>query len=163
MRSLTLKKTPETAWKIPFSAGELGGIFSAMLEIAGLPQCYVELTLLDDSSMSELHTRSLDCRGPTNILSFPAPPSAIQTPEAETVEGGKNNNAFDEPRLLGWLALSVDTLLRECYLYGQEVDEHCLRLLAHGFAHLLGYDHGMPMEALCASLEDAARKKLHSL
>lgn len=154
---LVLKKTPETTWKLPFSTGELSAIFAAMLATAGYSGSYVELTLLDDSAMSELHAQSLGYRGPTNILSFPASSHSLPTPEAKEFGELKNNNAPNAPQLLGWLALSTDTLLRECYLYDQEAAEHCLRLLAHGLAHLLGYDHGPPMEALCASFEDAAQ------
>jgi probable rRNA maturation factor len=56
------------------------------------------------------------------------------------------------------MALSPDTLLRECLLYGQEVEEHCLRLLSHGMAHLLGHDHGPEMDALAARMFAAARQ-----
>ena len=45
------------------------------------------------------------------------------------------------PRMLGDLAISVDTLLRQAKEYGVTPKEELLRLLIHGTLHLLGYDH----------------------
>ncbi len=92
----------------------------------------VELFLLDDAAIADANARHLDCTGPTNILSFP---------------GGA-----DAP---GVLLLSLDTLCRECLLYGQDPAEHAVRLLAHGMGHLCGLDHGPAMDALCERYMDA--------
>ena len=129
---------PGLRWKSPFTRTGWQGLLEAMLEKAGCPGVVVELTLLDDAAMTKLHGTSLGCQGPTNVLSFPS---------GEQAEAG----AF-----LGWLALSLDTARREAFLYGQEMDAHCLRLAAHGVAHLLGHDHGPAMDALAAEMEDAA-------
>ena len=51
---------------------------------------------------------------------------------------------------------SLDTLRRECLLYGQEPAEHALRLLAHGMAHLCGLDHGEQMDMASQIFMDAA-------
>ena len=109
----------------------------AMLDAAGAPEAVVELALLDDAAIRALHESALGCDGPTNILSFPAPE--------------------EEPGAAGSLALSVDTLRREAFLYGQGLEEHAVRLLAHGLAHLLGHDHGPAMDALTDELEKAGR------
>jgi probable rRNA maturation factor len=52
------------------------------------------------------------------------------------------------------LALSVDAVRREAWLYGRDPAEYCRRLLAHGLAHVLGYDHGPAMDALAARMLD---------
>jgi len=39
-------------------------------------------------------------------------------------------------------------VMREAFLYGQDPVAHLTRLLAHGFLHLSGLDHGPLMEAL---------------
>jgi ssRNA-specific RNase YbeY (16S rRNA maturation enzyme) len=49
----------------------------------------------------------------------------------------------------------VDTLEREAFLYGQEATAYCIRLLAHGLAHLAGRDHGPAMRELEERLERA--------
>jgi len=46
------------------------------------------------------------------------------------------------------MAISADTVAREAFLYGQAPTRHLVRLLAHGFLHLAGLDHGPVMEAL---------------
>lgn len=79
----------------------------------------------------------LGCHGPTNVLSFPGAPG-----------------------MAGALLLSLDTLERECLLYGQEPCEHLLRLLAHGMGHLAGLDHGPEMDALCVACQEAAEAGL---
>ena len=91
----------------------------------------VELALMHDTEIAALNASYLCCAGPTNILSFPASP---------------------EDAGLGVLALGLETWRREARLYGQEAEEHARRLLAHGLAHLLGYDHGWAMDDCCAFL-----------
>ena len=54
----------------------------------------------------------------------------------------------EEPGWLGDLVLSVDTLARETFLYNQDLHQYTIRLLAHGFLHLLGHDHGLEMDSL---------------
>lgn len=123
----------------PFSRREWAAWLDAMLRIAagpGRPPA-VELALVRDGEIAALNMSHLGCTGPTNILSFP-----------DSAGGGH----------LGSLALSVDALRRECRLYGQDMAEYARHLLAHGLAHLCGYDHGPLMDAVCAGLEDAAAK-----
>ncbi len=168
------------SWKLPFSPGELNALIDAMLEEAGKAGSLVDLAILDDTQMAELHAQSLGYAGPTNILSFPAggplhePPSFARTEKKtreqqadDTTEethrsatGGLRAKAQCPAVFLGWMALSADTLQRECFLYGQELDGHCIRLLAHGLAHLLGHDHSPAMDALCERLEAAAARNV---
>ena len=139
--TLTLDRAPRPAWVMPLPPCELEAVFAAMLEAAEVRGAHADMALLDDAAMERLHAASLGCAGPTNILAFPA-----QNPEAARSPG----------RPLGYLALSLDTLERECFLYGQEPLDHCIRLLAHGLAHLLGHDHGPAMNALADRMESAA-------
>ena len=56
---------------------------------------------------------------------------------------------------LGTLFLSADTMEREAVLYGQDVEQHAVRLLAHGMGHIMGFDHSPEMDEFCAYLEGA--------
>ena len=127
------------AWLLPLNRRELALVLRIMLRaLAGIgtrAPGSLELHLLDDAAMSAANLRFMDCTGPTNVLSFP---------------GGEE--------LPGILLLSLDTLARECLLYGQDPTEHLLRLLAHGMGHLAGLDHGPAMDRLCAACFDAARR-----
>lgn len=118
------------AWILPLDRRQQRAALAAMLaaaEQANVPVVppAVELHLIDDAAMSAANGRCMGCQGPTNVLSFP---------------GG-----CDSP---GTLLFSLDTLRRECLLYGQEPGEHALRLLAHGMAHLCGLDHSAQMDAV---------------
>lgn len=127
-----------TAWILPLDRRQQRAALEAMLAAADhanvpvVPPA-VELHLLDDAAMSAANRRCMGCQGPTNVLSFP---------------GG-----CDSP---GTLLFSLDTLRRECLLYGQEPGEHALRLLAHGMAHLCGLDHGEQMDAVSGYFMEAA-------
>ncbi len=146
----------------PFSRGELRTLVRAMLMAAGVEEGVLEIALLDDAEMAALNASALGLTGPTNVLSFPE--GGAGAPGSSADDGP---SAFGRPFCrerqklyvgpsLGRLAVAPETLLRECLLYGQEPEEHAVRLLAHGLAHLLGHDHGPAMDALCRKLETAA-------
>ena len=170
--AVSIRKHPAVSWKLPFSAAELSLLLQAMLDEAGHGEAALELALLDDEAMERLNRESTGCAGPTNILSFSAPagsglsnlsrPAEFSRPLPSDTAAGNTCAPKDEDDrpCLGWLALSADTLLRECFLYGQEEEEHCIRLLAHGLAHLTGLDHGPDMDRLAYRLEAAATAAL---
>ena len=93
----------------------------------------------DDACIARANQRYMGCTGPTNVLSFPGDES-----------------------LPGVMLLSLDTLNRECLLYGQDPAEHLLRLLAHSVGHLAGYDHGEEMDALCVWCRSRAEAEVWS-
>lgn len=130
------------ASRVPLGCREIGHILEQLLRqaqsLAGQGQCeaapgHVDLLITDDVAIASLNRQAMGVVGPTNILSFPGCPLA---------SGAE-------------LALSVDTLLRECMLYGQTPERYLLRLLAHGTGHICGFDHGGAMDAFCAQLEAA--------
>lgn len=122
------------AGRLPLCRQELIRCLCAMRQAVpgALPEG-VELFCLRDGEMAWENARQMGCAGPTNILSFP---------------GGDG--------MAGTLLISLDTLYRECVLYGQTARRHMIRLLAHGMGHLQGYDHGPDMDALCTRMEGAA-------
>jgi len=122
----------------PLGRVELGRLLEAILEALGLEGASCDLRLTDDAGIARTNHEFRELRGPTNVLSFPS---------------------GEEPGLgafLGDLVLSVDTLAREAFLYGQDPGEHTVRLLAHGILHLAGLDHGEEMEALTEAAVAAA-------
>lgn len=113
---------------LPLGRYELAALAEAVLAALGLGGCTFDLRVVGDGEMAALNGEFLGLPGPTNVLSFPA---------AEA----------DRPDYLGEMAVSADTVVREAFLYGQEPTAHLVRLLAHGFLHLAGWDHGPAMEA----------------
>ncbi len=116
---------PDLPWRRPEVAALCRDILAA-LDLSGGDY---DLRLVGDAEMARLNAAHLRLPGPTNVLSFPA-------------------GDPDRPDYLGEMAVSLDTVAREAFLYGQEPREHLTRLLAHGFLHLAGLDHGPVMEAL---------------
>jgi probable rRNA maturation factor len=91
----------------------------------------VSLCLADDARLRALNLRWRGVDKPTNVLSFPSPPSS---------------NA-EESVTLGDIALAYETLAREANELGVPLADHYRHLVAHGFLHLIGYDHGTDKEA----------------
>lgn len=121
-------------WLLPMDGRELTATLAAMHaagaeQTPGLTMPPVELLITRDSHMAQWNQRFMGCDGPTNILSFPG--------DAESP---------------GSLILSVDTLRREAYLYGDTELQHLLRLLAHGLGHVAGFDHGPDMDDFCDNI-----------
>ncbi len=91
----------------------------------------VSLCLADDAALRELNLRWRGIDKPTNVLSFPAaPPGRLR-----------------EPTMLGDIALAYETLAREAEDLGVPLTDHYRHLLAHGFLHLIGYDHETDVDA----------------
>ena len=87
----------------------------------------ISLVLADDAFQRQLNR---DWRGedkPTNVLSFPAGPSAAGH--------------------LGDIILAHETVRQEAERDGKPFAHHVAHLVVHGVLHLLGYDHGTEEEA----------------
>ncbi|HKN30017.1 MAG TPA: rRNA maturation RNase YbeY [Roseiarcus sp.] len=91
----------------------------------------VSLCLTDDEEVQTLNARWRGIDQPTNVLSFPAAPA---------------ERASDAP-MLGDIALAYETLAREAEESGAALADHYRHLVAHGFLHLIGYDHQTDEEA----------------
>jgi probable rRNA maturation factor len=127
---------------IAAAAAESGGSLREGVEVS--------LCLTDDDALRALNARWRGIDKPTNVLSFPAPVDAV----ADRVSRGHR------PRLqppiaqgsapvvsLGDIALAYETLTREAENLGVPVVDHYRHLIAHGFLHLIGYDHETDAEA----------------
>jgi probable rRNA maturation factor len=85
----------------------------------------VSLLFTNDAAVQVLNR---DWRGkdkPTNVLSFPAGDSPVET----------------EVEFLGDIALALETVAAEAADEGKTFEHHTTHLLVHGFLHLCGYDH----------------------
>jgi len=132
----------------PLARGEIQDLCRALLDVLGLDDCSFDLHLVDDADMARRNAEFMGCVGPTNVLSFPAGEAG-----PGDVAGQGLTEAGQGP-WLGEVVLSVDTLERETFLYGQPSRAHLVRLLAHAVLHLAGHDHGEVMEALTEQAVD---------
>jgi probable rRNA maturation factor len=109
------------------------------------PGAELSLRLTDDAEVRKLNARWRGHDEATNVLSFPAA-------STETAAGPPN---------LGDIALAYETLVREARLSGVLLADHYRHLVAHGFLHLIGYDHRTEGEA--ERMEDLERRILARL
>ena len=121
---------------VPSSRREAAVLAAKALEVLGLSGKTLSLRLVTDPEMEALNRDYLGLPGPTNVLSFP-----LDDP--------------GDPAYLGDMAVSVDTVAREAFLYGQDPARHFARMLCHGILHLAGLDHGDEMFGLTDAAVDA--------
>lgn len=149
-RALRFRRSPaqpfrrRTVLAAPVLQGGTHRALSAMLHAAGSGPAELDLVLGPRCGHGGLQPAVHGLPRPHQCLIF-SHRRADRRPEDE-----------DVPVQLGSLVFSVDTLHRETLLYGQDTEEHCLRLLAHGLGHLAGYDHGPEMDELCSEMLSAA-------
>ena len=113
----------------------------AALAHLGLAGAELSLVLCDDAT---IHALNRDYRGvdrPTDVLSF------------AQEEGEPAGSAG--VRVLGDVAISLDTAERQAREQGHAVEIELRVLLVHGLLHLLGHDHGEPEEAAAMRAAEA--------
>jgi len=103
----------------------------------------VGVLLCDDDEIRRLNARWRGKDAATNVLSFPS----------------AGQNAAE--RHLGDIAISYQTLAREASDERKMILHHLSHLTAHGYLHLLGFDHETDDEA--EEMEDLERKILADL
>ncbi len=87
--------------------------------------------LVGDEAIRDLNKQWRAKDAATNVLSFPAsPPDRIAS-----------------SRLLGDVFVALETLQREAEAEDKPLADHYRHLVAHGFLHLIGYDHETQAEA----------------
>jgi probable rRNA maturation factor len=97
---------------------------------AAAERAEVSLRLADDAALRALNLRWRGIDKPTNVLSFPAP-----------------RDRSGQAPTLGDIAIAYETLAREAGELGVPLADHYRHLVAHGFLHLIGYDHETDEEA----------------
>ena len=112
-------------------------------EVALQDGAEVSLLFTDDAAVRALNARWRQIDKPTNVLSFPG------VGEAETA------------MVLGDIALAFETTRREADAEGKTLADHAAHLIAHGFLHLVGFDHETDEEA--EDMEAMERDILKSL
>lgn len=96
--------------------------------VAVAAETELSLVLCDDAFIQNLNRDWRHKDKPTNVLSFPADPSA----RAIT---------------LGDIVIAYETTAREAASEGKPLRDHVTHLVIHGLLHLLGYDHETDSEA----------------
>lgn len=88
--------------------------------------------MTDDVEVADLNARYRAQHGPTDVLSFAQDPEDL-IPLAE-----------GQPIELGDVVVSVEQAARQAP--NGDLEAELTRLMVHGLCHLLGFDHGAPVE-----------------
>lgn len=123
----------DPAWTQALPDAEAIVRVAAEAALAGLPEgappdAGLAVLLADDETVADLNLRYRGKTGPTNVLSFPAPPN----PEDH----------------LGDIALAYGVCAREAHEQKKPLKHHLQHLVVHGVLHLVGYDHMTDAEAV---------------
>ena len=97
----------------------------------------LSIAIADDALLHQLNLAHRNVDAPTDVLSFAAEEGEA-FPHAPAA-GGKG-----EPRYLGDIAISLETVRRNAAEAGLTAQQEVAHVLVHGILHLLGYDHETP-------------------
>ncbi|MFK5689910.1 rRNA maturation RNase YbeY [Ornithinimicrobium sp. LYQ92] len=91
------------------------------------------ITLVDESTMANLHQRWMDLPGPTDVMSFPMDELRPGRTGADPDSGPAG--------MLGDVVLCPGVAQTQAQQAGHAVGDEILLLTTHGILHLLGFDH----------------------
>ncbi len=118
----------DEAWSAAVPAAESIVIQAATAALAkGVGISELTVLLTDDATVQDLNGRFRGKDSPTNVLSFPAPQTALPH--------------------IGDVALAYGVCAAEAAAQGKTLAAHLAHLTAHGVLHLIGYDHETEAEA----------------
>ncbi|MBN9233395.1 MULTISPECIES: rRNA maturation RNase YbeY [Phyllobacteriaceae] len=112
--------------------GRAAGAAFGELGLADNGRAELSVVFTNDAAIKTLNAEWRGKDKPTNVLSFPAFPTA---------KGGPL------PPMLGDIVLAAETVAREADEEGKPLENHISHLVIHGLLHLLGYDHETDDEA----------------
>lgn len=115
--------------ELPLSKKELAQCLQDFLEVLGYPDRQVVFYLTEDSEIQTLNHQYRQRNQPTDVLAWSY---WEEEPQGE---------------ILGEIAISLDHVKSQAEAHGFSEKVELLRLLAHGCAHLVGYDHEDSTEA----------------
>ncbi len=106
--------------RLSFDRQYLAAAVNRVLELLEAGDLLLEISIVDDVSISQLNAKYFGRERPTNVISFP-----------QDADYG----------LLGDVVISIETVVRETVAQGYSVDEGLLYYAIHAILHLLKYEH----------------------
>lgn len=107
-------------------------IARCVIEEIGLGDSELSICLTDDAGIRELNLQYRSKDKATDVLSFPMEDDEF---------GCEDPGGASAVRVLGDVAISIETARRQALSYGATFYAETTRLLTHGILHLLGFDH----------------------
>jgi len=101
--------------------------------------CEINISFVTSAEIAELNKQYRSKDAPTDVLSFPNT-SATPIPAA-------HKSSRSKPTLnLGDIVICTAVAESQAQEYGHSAERELAFLTAHGFLHLIGYDHNTPQE-----------------
>ncbi|WCK53465.1 rRNA maturation RNase YbeY [Aneurinibacillus sp. Ricciae_BoGa-3] len=101
----------------------------------------VVVSFVDDERIHELNREYRGIDRPTDVLSF-----AMTEQGEDEVEIFVDEEDQEMPTMLGDIIISIPRAKEQAEEYGHSFEREMGFLTAHGFLHLIGYDHGTEEE-----------------
>jgi len=112
---------------IAYNEADLESLFRFGMTDLGLSQaCDLDVLLVDEEEMTQLHIKWMDEPGPTDVLTFPMDEIRPHAPE---------------PGILGDIVICPQVAIRQAESAGHPFNHEMSILSAHGLLHIVGYDH----------------------
>ena len=130
--------------KIKVDTGKIKQQIGRVLSSLDCNECEISILFVEDQGIRDLNHRFRGVDRSTDVLSFP-----------QLFEGKPETSGT---LILGDVAISLETSLRQTKKHGLSLEEELTLLLIHGILHLLGYDHEVSDHE-----EERMRKKTREL
>lgn len=104
-------------------------------QACGYPSTAVGALITDNAYIADMNREYRNIDKPTDILSFGA--NEFSSPENFVDPLYSDEGIID----LGDMIISAEYVADYAKQHGLDMQKHWLRILTHGFVHLLGYDH----------------------
>lgn len=112
---------------IAYSDGDLMSLLKfGMAELGLNPECDLDVLLVDEEEMTQLHVKWMDEPGPTDVLTFPMDELRPNTQEAG---------------ILGDIVLCPRVAMDQAESTSHSLEHEMSILGVHGLLHIVGYDH----------------------
>lgn len=112
---------------IAYNEEDLESLFRfGMAELEVNPECDLDVLLVDEEEMTQLHIKWMDEPGPTDVLTFP-----MDELRPHSTQAG----------ILGDIVLCPQVALRQSESANHSFTHEISILGIHGLLHIVGYDH----------------------
>lgn len=128
--------------KAPSCDSKIQSAVQAALQAHTIRSAQINVALVDDEEMAQLHEKHLGIPGPTDVITFNLSERSGAKPDTDSQTSAEKTQPID-----GEIVISVDTALRESQTRAHDLASELALYAVHGTLHLLGYDDNTPEEA----------------
>ena len=113
------------------------------LERCSVPDASASLVITDDETVKELNMTHRGLDEVTDVLSFSNIFEGQYYGDPEDLKSSESDFVLppDQEETIGEVVISLPQAIRQAKLEGNNLRMELSKLVAHGFLHLLGYDH----------------------